>query len=95
MRLGRVIGSLHCTKKYPELEGYKLLIVQPVTSDNRPTGSPIICVDTVDAGIDDVVFFVEARDAAVPLKVPLTPSDATITGIVERVDSIGEGLYKR
>ncbi len=95
MRLGRVIGSLHCTKKYPALEGYKLLIVQPVDSSNNPEGMPLICVDTVDAGDEDVVYFVEARDASIPLKDPLTPSDATITGIIERIDTINRELYRK
>ena len=95
MRLGRVIGSLHCTKKYPALEGYRLLIVQPVASSNIPEGTPLVCVDTVDAGIDDVVYFVEARDACLPLKEPLTPTDATITGVVDRIDTIERELYRR
>ncbi|RKZ25635.1 ethanolamine utilization protein EutN, partial [bacterium] len=34
-------------------------------------------------GPGDVVYFVEARDATLALKHELTPSDATIVGLVE------------
>jgi len=95
MKIGRVIGSIHSTKKYPALKGYKLLIVQPVKSNMILNGTPIVCVDTVDAGRGEIVYYVEARDAALPLKEPLTPSDATITGIVERIDTLKENLYKK
>ena len=86
MNLGRVIGNLWATRKYPALEGRRMLIVQPLTFTGDETGSPLIALDTVDAGEGDVVMYSTASEAAIPFRPGLTPTDATIVGIVERVD---------
>ncbi len=86
MNLGRVIGNIWATRKYPALEGRRMLIVQPLTFTGDEIGSPIIALDTVDAGEDDVVMYSTASEAAVPFRPGLTPTDATIVGIVERID---------
>ncbi len=49
-------------------------------------GKPEVAVDTVQAGIGDYVFYVEAREASLPLLPKVAPVDAAIVGIV---DSIG------
>ena len=86
MNLGRVIGNIWATRKYPALEGRRMLIVQPLTFTGLEAGSPIIALDTVDAGEGDVVMYSTASEAAIPFRPGLTPTDATIVGIVERVD---------
>lgn len=83
MRIGKVIGAVHATKKHPSLIGYRLLILEVMGKGLKPTGERIVAVDTIDAGIGDVVYFVEARDATLILREELTPSDATIVGLVE------------
>ena len=86
MNLGRVIGNIWATRKYPAFEGRRMLIVQPLTFTGEETGSPIISLDTVDAGEGDVVMYSTASEAAIPFRPGLTPTDATIVGIVERID---------
>ena len=86
MNLGRVIGNLWATRKYPTLEGRRMLIVQPLTFTGTPTGAPIIALDTVDAGQGDVVIYSTASEAAIPFRPGLTPTDATIVGLVELID---------
>jgi ethanolamine utilization protein EutN len=86
MKLGRVIGNLWATRKDPRFEGRRLLIVQPLTFTGALAGSPLIALDTVDAGEGDVVMFSTSSEAAIPFRPGLTPTDATIVGIVERVD---------
>ncbi len=83
MRIGKVIGSVHATRKVQSLTGYRLLILEVLGNELKPTGEKLIAVDTIDAGPGDVVYFVEARDATLALKHELTPSDATIVGLVE------------
>ncbi|MCK4575578.1 EutN/CcmL family microcompartment protein [candidate division WOR-3 bacterium] len=95
MRIGYVIGSVHSTKKYPTLRGNKLLIVQPLNHRLKKTGNAIVCVDSIGAGSNEMVIFVEAREATIPLEERLTPTDATITGIVERVDTEKGLIYKK
>ena len=64
MYLARVTGTCTATIKTPNLGGYRLLVVQPLTFDLREDGEPFVAVDTVSAGPGDVVFYVTAREAA-------------------------------
>lgn len=85
MNLGRVIGNIWATRKYPALDGRRMLLVQPLSFAGKETGSPIISLDTVDAGQGDIVMYSTSSEAAIPFD-GLTPTDATIVGIVERID---------
>ena len=89
MKLGRVIGSVVCSQKVESFEGVKLLLVQPLTENLENIGDTIIACDTVQAGLNDIVFYEGGREAALGLENWFNPSDATIMGIVDRVD-IGE-----
>ncbi|MFQ5569678.1 MAG: EutN/CcmL family microcompartment protein [Rhodothermales bacterium] len=86
MNLGRVIGNIWATQKYASLEARRMLVVQPLTFTGEQAGAPLIALDTVDAGEGDVVIYSTASEAAIPFRPGLTPTDATIVGVVERVD---------
>lgn len=88
MNLGRVIGNLWATRKLEELDGRRMLLVQPLTFSGGVRGRPIIALDTVDAGEHDVVIYVTSREAAIPFD-RMTATDATIVGVVDRVDNAG------
>ena len=84
MQLGRVIGNIWATRKYEALVGKRMLLVQPLTFGGEVQGDPIIALDTVDAGEHDLVMYVTSREAAIPFE-EMTPTDATIVGVVEDV----------
>ena len=84
MNLGRVIGNIWATQKDSGLDGKRMLLVQPLSFDGDVQGGPIIALDTVDAGEHDVVIYVTSREAAIPFE-EMTPTDATIVGVVEDV----------
>jgi len=86
MKVGRVIGTIWATRKYGSLQGRRMLILQPLTFTGTVLGGPIISLDTVDAGVGDVVMYSTSSEAAIPFRPGLTPTDATIVGIVERID---------
>lgn len=86
MKLGKIIGSVMCTQKEDSLEGVKLLLLQPVDEHLKEYGDPIIACDTVQAGPGDVVMFEGGREAALALENWFNPSDATIMGIVDKVE---------
>lgn len=89
MRFGRVIGSVWATCKDERLRGRRMLLLQPLTSAGTPLGAPMASLDTMDAGPGDVVLFATASEAAIPFRPGLTPTDATIVAIVERIDRPG------
>ncbi len=86
MRLGRVIGNIWATKKDKRLASKKMLLVQPISFRGKESGQPITALDTVDAGVADVVIYATSAEAAIPFQPGLTPTDATIVGVVDRVD---------
>lgn len=85
MYLGRVIGSVWATKKYEKVHGFKLLFVQPINSSQQDTGEPFVAVDTAGAGPGEVIIYVTASEAVIPLPVDMSPVDASIVGIVDSI----------
>lgn len=83
MQLARVIGGVVATRKDENLVGITLLVVQPLTPELEPAGRPIVAVDSVGAGIGEVVFFVRGREASFPFHPVEPPVDAGIVGIVD------------
>ncbi len=83
MQLGRVIGDVVATRKDPQFDGIKLLIVQPVAGDGSDAGRAIVAVDAVGAGVGEHVFFVRGKEASFPFHPIEVPADAGIVGIVD------------
>ncbi len=88
LHLARVIGRIWATAKVETLEGYRLLIVQPLTHDLADRGRPLVAVDTVSAALGQLVYFVKSREACKALDEPFNPVDAAILGIVDEVTVI-------
>ncbi|MCL4783713.1 MAG: EutN/CcmL family microcompartment protein [Bryobacterales bacterium] len=86
MYLGRVIGNLHATVKNAELTGQRMLVVQPVDSDETPSGSALVCLDWAGARDGDLIFWCRGREASFPFLPEIVPADACIVAIVDRVD---------
>ncbi len=86
MYLGHVIGTVVATVKYPGLEGYRLLIVEPINGKGEVNGPAHVAVDVTQAGPGDRVFLVGSREAALACEPSFIPIDAAIVGIVDEVD---------
>jgi ethanolamine utilization protein EutN len=82
----KVIGTLWATQKDENMKNFKLQIIQPLNAKREDAGSPIIAVDTVGAGQGETVFYITSREAVIPLPVEMAPVDASIVGIVDRID---------
>ncbi|MCA9668758.1 MAG: EutN/CcmL family microcompartment protein [Myxococcales bacterium] len=101
MFVGRVVGTVWSTVKWPEVEGLKLLAVQPyhlddLAGDQRPASRSsdlVICADTLDAGVGDEVVVAYGHAARVAICPPTTPDgkpsvpvDAAIVAIIDGID---------
>ena len=60
MLLGRVVGCVWSTVKDSHLEGQRLLLVQPMTPELKPTGKRLVCADWTGAGTGELVYLVFA-----------------------------------
>ena len=86
MHLAQVIGDVVATVKDANLHGHKLLILQPVSPDGKPTGRTVVSADAVGAGVGEHVFFVRGREASFPFLPGEPPLDACVVGIVDHWD---------
>lgn len=86
MVLGKVIGTVVAERKYEGLSGIKLMMVQPLDDCLEHVGRPIVAVDTVCAGPNELVFLAQSREAANALDESFVPVDAAIVGIVDCLD---------
>jgi ethanolamine utilization protein EutN len=86
MLFGRVCGTAVCTLKYPDTQGLKLLIVQPLNKKLEPVGPLQVAADVVDAGIGDLCVMVRSREAALAMPdVKFVPIDLALVGIVDEL----------
>jgi microcompartment protein CcmK/EutM len=83
MQLARVVGEVVATMKDVNLDGMKMLVVQPLLASGEPVGRTLVALDSVGAGVGENVFFVRGREAAFPFYPGEPPTDATIIGIVD------------
>ena len=99
MFLARVEGSVVATKKDPSMSGRKLLVVRPQLVDDkdptkfRPGANTIVAVDSVGAGIGELVMFCQGSSARLAPNLKDAPVDAVIIGIVDTVDVMGKQIY--
>jgi microcompartment protein CcmK/EutM len=95
MKLTKVVGTVVATQKQPKLEGHKLLVVEDVDTNGKPKGTYVVAVDTVGAGIGEVVLTVAGSSARMTEATRDCPVDATIVGIVETVELQGKVTFKK
>ena len=82
MLIARVIGTVVSTQKHRTFDGAKLLLVQPLNTDDSPRGAAMLAVDGVGAGVQEKVLVVlEGRAAGEALGRKAAPVDAAIVGI--------------
>jgi ethanolamine utilization protein EutN len=99
MFLARVEGSVVATKKDPSMDGRKLLLLRPQLVDEknpsrfRPGSNTIVAVDSVGAGIGEMVLFCQGSSARLAPNLKEAPVDAVIIGIVDSVDVLGKEVY--
>lgn len=86
MYIGRVIGTVVATRKDEGLTGCKLMVTQPLDIEQKPNGKPIIAVDTVGAGIGEIVIYSRGTAARIGAKRMQAPIDISIVGIVDNFD---------
>ena len=99
MFLAKVEGSVVSTKKDPAMNGRKLLLLRPQLVDDkdptkfRPGQNTIVAVDTIGAGIGEMVLFCQGSSARLAGGMKEAPVDAVVIGIVDCVDVFGKQIY--
>lgn len=93
MNLGKVIGTVWSTRKDENLVGAKFLIVRQLNLDYTPTKNFVIAVDSVGAGVGEIVIVAQGSSARQTSITKNKPIDAVIMAIVDKLDiSVKEQL---
>jgi len=95
MFLGKVIGTVVSTQKDPGMEGFKLLLVQHVGFDLAPKETFNVAVDSVGAGLGEIVFCCAGSSARMTQVTKDRPVDTAILGIVDYLDLQGKIVYRK
>ncbi len=90
MFLAKVVGTVWSTKKSPDLEGVKFLIVHPIDLDKEPTKNVVVVADRLGAGIGEVVMCAYGKAARSAIGDQEMSIEAAVVGIVDRMDLAGE-----
>jgi ethanolamine utilization protein EutN len=99
MFLAKVEGTVVSTKKEASMGGRKLLLLRPQLVDDkdpgkfRPGMNTVVAVDSVGAGLNEMVMFCQGSSARLAAGLKDTPVDAVVIGIVDSVDVLGRQIY--
>ena len=64
MLLARVEGNVVATRKHSSLEGWRLVICQPIGQEGQPEGVPQVAIDSLGAALHQRVILSSDGDAA-------------------------------
>ncbi len=95
MLIARVVGDVVSTIKDEKIVGRKLLIIREVTIENELVGKPIVAIDTLDAGIGDVVLIAQGSSARQTSLTKETPTDAVIMAIVDSLEVESKVTFRK
>lgn len=95
MLITKVVGSAVATIKDENLVGAKLLVVREANEKGEPIGKPLIAIDTVDAGVGDLVLIAAGSSARQTNFTKDRPVDAVIMAILDSLEVDGAITYQK
>lgn len=94
MRLAKVVGTTVSTVKESNLAGLTLLLCVPCSIEGKEESEErFVAVDTVGAGVGEVVLVAVGSSARVTERTRAAPTDATVVGIVDSIQLNGKAAY--
>jgi microcompartment protein CcmK/EutM len=95
MLIAKVIGTTVSTVKDEKLTGLKLLILRQADETGNPAGKPYVAVDTVDAGVGDLVLTCAGSSARQTNITKDTPVDAVVMAVIDSLDVEGKVVFRK
>ena len=95
MLIARVIGTTVSTIKDENLTGRKLLLVRQTDERGNPIGKPYVAVDTVEAGVGDLVLTAHGSAARQTTITKNRPVDAVIMAVIDSLESEGKVVFRK
>lgn len=95
MLLGKIIGTVVATKKEPELEGLRMMLVRELDPALSASGKIVVAVDSVGAGVGEVILFASGSSARQTTATNNRPVDHVIMAVVDTVVVGDKTLYDK
>ena len=95
MLIAKVVGSAVATIKDEKLNGTKLLVVRETNARGEPIGKPLVAIDTVDAGMSELVLIASGSSARQTNITKDRPVDAVIMAILDSLEVDGEITFRK
>ncbi len=95
MLIAKVIGTVVATKKDPELEGLKLLLLKGADVEGQAGGAVLVAVDAVGAGVGELVLYAAGSSARQTQATKDRPVDHVVMAIIDRIDVEGQSRYAK
>lgn len=85
MLIAEIVGHAISTIKHPSLNGWRLLVVQPLTALEKPDGEPFLAIDPLGAAAGQrVVISNDGRGTREMVKDETSPARWMIIGICDQ-----------
>jgi microcompartment protein CcmK/EutM len=94
MNVGKIIGTVVASRKDPKLEGLKLLLVQQTDLTGGPKGGQVVAVDSVGAGLGELVLYCSGSSARQTDATQNRPVD-TVIAIIDEIEAGGESVFRK
>ena len=96
MQLARVTGTVVSTRKEQRIEGIKFLLLEKIDAATLEGKKDyVVAMDSVGAGIGEVVFYASGSSSRMTTVTDGKPSDAAIIAIVDSIDVEGQLVYQK
>ena len=95
MLIAKVIGTTVSTFKDEKIVGRKLLILRQTDEKGNPIGKPYVAVDTVNAGVGDLVLTAHGSSARQTNITDKRPIDAVIMAMIDSLEVDGEITFEK
>ncbi|MEI6765031.1 MAG: EutN/CcmL family microcompartment protein [Bacteroidota bacterium] len=96
MILAKVVGTVVSSHKAPKIEGITFLLLEkidPVTMKGK--NDFVVSMDSVGAGIGEIVFYVSGSSARFTTTTEGRPTDSAIIAIVDFIEKDGQYTYRK
>lgn len=95
MLIAKVVGSAVATIKDEKLNGTKLLVVREADVEGNSIGKPVVAVDTVEAGVGDLVLIASGSSARQTTITKERPVDAVIMAVLDSLEVEGTVTFRK
>jgi microcompartment protein CcmK/EutM len=96
MQIAKVVGNVVSTHKTSKLQGLKLLLVVPMDLTTfEEKGQPLVAIDTVGAGVGEIVMLCGGSSSRLTELTEGKPSDLSIIAIIDFIEYEDKMIFQK